>query len=767
MKTKRMLQKLPLYLAVAAASAVAQSPLAQTSGSDATVLEEVLVTARKRNESLQEVPIAISAFTGDMIEKAGIDNIADISNRTPGFQLDMANEGEPELFMRGIGSDFESAGGNNAIGVYVDEVYLSRGVGAISDLFDLARVEVLRGPQGTLYGKNVVGGAVNFITNKPTDETDAKVLATLGTYSQADLQGFFNGQLTDNVDGRIAYSYRSRDGYANNRFTGNDVQDLDAYSLRGSLLWTPTDNVDVHLIADTYRREGTASWIESETVDPRDDPFVTKERSGDNPVDGREDIDTNGLTLKINWEMGIGTLTSVTAYRDAQFDFQQNTCGMAFDPALVTYEDGDFGPSISNPTGEGSDLPGCALFDQRVDEESDQWSQELRLASNGEGRFNWLVGGFYMEETVDRDESQPFLFDFGFWFEGTYNSFQSSETESTAVFGTVDYDITDKLNLEVGMRYSRDDRDFFVMNSGTPLNCCGAFLDEDGNPDYSIQSISVADDETWSEPTGNVSLKYNTDNGLNFYGTYSEGYKSGGWDAANADRPSAVKAYDPEFATNYEIGAKTQFWDDRVRLNVSVFFTEYDDLQTQQLVGEDPPDLVTQNAGDVEAQGVEIEFTILPFEGLTLSGSYGYLDSEIKSDLCPEGETGVECASLPENQKGNATRRSPENMFNLSAIYAWEFANGMGADARVEYSYTDEYNFNNDAGELSLNDDFDLWDASVSLYSENRAWELKAWGKNLTDETYRAGWGGFGPWAFNNYAAPRTAGVTVVWNFDQ
>jgi iron complex outermembrane recepter protein len=368
---------------------------------------------------------------------------------------------------------------------------------------------------------------------------------------------------------------------------------------------------------------------------------------------------------------------------------------------------------------------------------------------------------------VDRDESQPFLFDFGFWFEGTYNSSQASETDSSALFGTVDFDFTDNLNFELGLRYSRDERDFSVTNSGTPLNCCGAFLDEDGNPDYSIQSISETQDETWSEPTANASLKYNTDGGMNYYATYSEGYKSGGWDAANADRPSAVKAYDPEFATNYEIGAKTQWWDDRVRLNVAVFFTEYEDLQTQQLVGEDPPDLVTQNAGEVDAKGIEIEFTVLPFEGMTLHGSYGYLDSEIKTDLCPEGETGAECASHPDNQKGNVTRRSPENVFNLSAIYAWDMGNAGSADVRLEYSYSDEYYFTNSNDEFSRNESFDLWDASASYFSENEQWEVRVWGKNLTDETYRAGWGGFSDWSFNNYAAPRTAGVSLVWNYDR
>ena len=762
MKTIYSLHKLPLCLAVLAGSLGAQGVLAQAT------LEEVIVTATKRTSSLQEVPMSISAFSGAQMEEARIMNIADISNRTPGFQLDMANEGEPELFMRGIGSDFESAGGNNAIGVYIDEVYLSRGVGAISDLFDLERVEVLRGPQGTLYGKNVVGGAINFITNKPTSDTDARVLATIGSYNQKEVQSFVNGALSDNLSGRVAHSYRARDGYANNRFTGNDVQDLNANSMRGSLLWAPGDDLDVLLTADTYRRRGTAAWVHSETLNPRDDPFVTGERSGDNPVDGREDIDTDGVNLRINWHLGVGTLTSITAYRQADFVFEQNTCGMAFDPSLVTREEGDRGDlEISNSTGMGSDLPGCALFDQMVDEASDQISQELRLASDGDGRLNWLVGGFFMREKVNRDESQPFLFDFNFWFEGTYSSYQESETDSTALFGTLAYDMTDALNLEIGLRYSRDERDFFVRNSGAPLNCCGAFLDEEGNPDYSIEGISVSDDDTWSATTPSLSLRYTTESGMNFYGTYSEGYKSGGWDSANADRPSAVQSYDPEFATNYEIGAKTQFWDDRVRFNAAAFFTEYEDLQTQQLVGEDPPDLVTQNAGEVEARGIELEFTVLPFEGFALHGSYGYLDSEIKSDLCPEGETGAECADHPDNQKGNVTRRSPENMFNLSAMYEWDISSVGRAHVRLEYSYTDEYYFDNSNIEFYKNDSFDLWDASVGLAAEDGVWEVNVWGKNLSDETYRAGLGGFADWAFNNYAAPRTAGVTMTWNYDR
>ena len=252
--TDLKLKKLPLLMAATAllATGTSVTSFAQSN----MVLEEVLVTARKRSESLQTAPLSAAVFDSNSLNKAQISDMSEIIERVPGFVINRDNVTEPNIFMRGIGTDIESAASNSAIGMFVNDVYMSRAMAFAMDLHDLERVEVVRGPQGALYGKNVTGGVVNFVSKKPSQETEAGVKVSVGNYDYLEVKGFASGALSDAITGRISASSRDRDGFAKNIFTGNDMETLDSSSVRGQLRYQPSDELDIILSADTNRRRG-------------------------------------------------------------------------------------------------------------------------------------------------------------------------------------------------------------------------------------------------------------------------------------------------------------------------------------------------------------------------------------------------------------------------------------------------------------------------------------------------------------------------------
>ena len=533
----------------------------------APTLEEVVVTAQKREQNLQDVPIAVSAFSGATLEKTQIFDVSDLAGRAPGFVFQQFNPLESELNIRGIGTiRLDSASADSSVVVFLDETYIGRRGAATQDFFDVERIEVLRGPQGTLYGKNVVGGAINIFTGRPEFETSGKLRLGYGNYESKLVSGYFTGGLTETVAGRLSLHYRDRDGYARNHVLGEDLEDYESYAGRGQLLFELSDNLRVHLRADASK-DKTNGMNRHEVDDPFRDgigpvtawyPPGADIRDNYAPFPQGSERDIWGVSARVEWDTAAATLTSITAYRDAD--------------------------SINAFDQYGADTP-PSLLNSLVTESEDYSaiSQELRIASSGESAWSWVAGLYLLREETDKDDGQienSFLWlidgpgSTGDFLQGEYLYVQSNVTNNYAAFGEVSYQLTDTLKLTAGIRYTVDEKDY--ENEGIDLSNDGGTR---GAAPLAEAFPNQKLNETWKETTPRVVLEWQAADDKMFYASASKGFKGGGWQGKPANAAAAVVAYDPEIAWNYEIGAKTEWLDRALQVNVAAFFIDYQDLQ--------------------------------------------------------------------------------------------------------------------------------------------------------------------------------------------
>tara|TARA_R110002110_G_scaffold91264_2_gene237512 strand:- start:132736 stop:135099 length:2364 start_codon:yes stop_codon:yes gene_type:complete len=760
-----------LPFVISASVMAAGAPLSSVAQEAALQLEEVMVTARKRTESLQSAPVSAAIFDADSLADAQINAATEIIERVPGLVINSDNVTQPNVFMRGIGTDIQSAASNPSVGMFVNEVYMARAMAFSMELFDLQQVEVVRGPQGILYGKNVTGGVVNFVTNKPTDETTAGFRAGGGNYNLIEVQGFANGALSDTVQGRISATSRSRDGYAKNTFTGNDMEDLQASSVRGQLRFLPNEDLDILVSADTNRHRSTAQWIDIVIPSEHNIPFKNPDpRKGPNNVDGKSDADVDGIDVTVNWSTDAGALTSITALRTGTFEGVSNDGGSYIDFTALPYgDDGrvDFGElHFGGGPVSNEDFNDDYYLNEKK-EDVDTFSQELRWTSTLDGSLNYMTGLFYMTEKIDRSEDQTYLF-VEFFNQGFESARTQSDNTTFGVFGELTWDLSDTLSVVAGARYTYDEKEFEVER-GNEGDFLGApFFDENGNI---VNSFTASDKKDWDSIDPSLTVNWQATDDVFLYATYSTGFKSGGWNGENATTAAeATASYDEEDATNYEIGAKTELFDSRLRLNATAFFTQYDDLQTQQFVIFDanlPADNIIANAGEAEVKGVEIEFAGLITDWWTVSGSYAYQDGEITGDLIStdlQYDPSCDCSvPVPSNLKGNDLRRTPENSYNLVNTFSFDMGNSGEIDVVVDYAFTGEYEFDNENNPRTTNDDFGIWNASVNWMSADQQWEVSVWGKNLDDELYFSGKTDVIGSVLGSYGAPRTYGVNLRW----
>lgn len=671
------------------------------------VLEEVIVTAQKREENVQTIPIAVTAMSEEMLRNGSMLTMDDISRQVPGFTVTNYNPVTPQPFIRGVGSSPSDAGSDASVGVFIDGVYAGRAGGYKADMFDIERVEVLRGPQGTLFGRNVAGGALNIVSNRPSQESEGELTATVGNYSLWAIKGMLNGALTDTVSGRIAVAARQRDGHTDNTITGNVLRNEDNVSVRGRLLWDASDTTSVLL---------TAEYSEDDLDGPAarnfsgNDPSVVLDAVGigflspflvpttanpfkvDAGVDGFANREMSGLTAQIDWDTALGTVTSVTGYRESDYSFEDDLFGLAFVPAT------GIAPLLTNFAGE----------------ESDQISQELRLTSS-DSDLVWTVGLYYLQENVDRVEGfaplgAPVIYD------------QTADTTSYAAFGQITLPITEKLDITLGGRYAYDEKDFDLDASGTEIGF-GLLTPDPANPEAGPVGFSSSDSESWSNFSPKVSLEYNASEQTFIYLTFSQGYKSGGYNGQATNHTAAVTPFDPEEVTNYEIGLKMDFLDNQARINVAAFYMDYTDLQVFVASNETTAGLFVDNAGEAEIKGLEMEFFYAPTDNFDLTATYAWLDAEL-------GEN-----DIPTAEEGNVLTRSPENSASVAAQYYVPMGNLGSLLLRADYTYQDKVYFQLGNPEVSTQDAYGLVNLRAALQADS-GWEVALWVKNAADEDY-------------------------------
>ena len=703
---------------------------------ESMVLEEIVVTATKREENLQTVALSITAYSSDFLQDSNITDFNDLEKRVPNLTADTFSPGVPIYNIRGIGDASRSGAVDTAVGVFVDEVYMGRPFMTNTDFHDIERVEVLRGPQGTLFGRNVVGGAVSFHTSKPSEEVVGNISMTYGNYDKLDAKGFVSGPISENVFGKVSVVTRNHDGYAFNVTTNNDIEDEQFFGARAALRFVPNDSLDIQLNVDASRRRATGLWWDlfREGLFSQGNSNADRRRGRNHDEDGFSDSDVKGASLHINWESGFGTVTSITAYREGDMSDRANTTGLLV--AKLT-DPNPFAHHIS-------------LFIQQADQRAEQFSQEVRIASDLNARFNWVAGAFYFQEDVSHTRMQEFRFPF-FFLEGTGVFDAETDTDTYAFFANGTYNITDDLSLQAGIRWSKDNKDHVLTVSGnnsTPYTDRGVI----------VPGWTAPGEESWDAFTPSFSLNYQVTEDHFLYATVSRGFKSGGFNDIETESLAAETSFAPEFAWNYEIGAKTEWFNRRLRFNASAFYLDYTDLQVTVVLQPDPnlpPFFITGNAGKAEVKGIETEWTLVPFDGATLYGSYTFTDSELKDVLI-----GTVDAS------GNRLSRAPKHKVFLGGDYTFPVTDFANATLRVDYTYTGK-TFNtllNSPRELIPSKEF--VDASLTFVTNDGRWELEFWGKNLFDELalntitevpVMEGYGTFEP--------PRTYGATVRYKF--
>lgn len=733
-----LIYRVPILLLIGAACTLA-------SAQESAGLEEIIVTAQRRAESLQNVPIAISAFTEETLERSRIETMEEIVTRTPGFTMTAFNAGQPRLFIRGIGSTDDGAAQDNSVAVFVDDVYIGRGAGQAPEIYDLARVEVLRGPQGTLYGRNVVGGVVHLISAAPEEEARAQGEITAGRFDALEIKGMATGAISENLAARVSFVTINRSGYAHNILLDEELEDREFFGVRGQLLWEPSDVLEVRLAADYSDHSDNGQSRKGRTGDFGPAPFgsVTDVLSTDDPRvsetprDTFQEVELGGVSARIQWSTPIGTLTSVSAYRESDSDIQDAFTGIGSPPYLVL--------DTRN----------------REFENAEQLSQEIRLAWESPGRrFNGVAGIYYLSEDVDRVEISDLESVIGELLPsvlggllGSSGSFQMAENTSLGLFASTDYAFSDRWSVTLGARYSRDDKDIATEVRELRDGGGGEFGFIAAPP---LEEFSIANDDDWGAFTPSFSVQYQATDDHNLYFSASRGFKSGGFQGQAPTARAAETPFDPEFAWNYEIGAKTSWFGDRFIANAALFFTDYEDLQVRQNAAtpDNPlPVLRITNAAEAEATGLELEFNARPVAALDIWGSLSLLDTEFKNFVDNAGR----------DVSGNNMLFAPEVQYNVGLQYNGTVSEDTAWFGRVEYRWQDEY-FDDPANlPVHNHESYGLLDAALGVSFAEGRWELNLWGKNLTDELYATHNIPFLGDRFLTFGPPRTYGVTIKY----
>lgn len=695
------------------------------------VLEEVLVTARKREENLQDVSVAVSVVTAQTIEDAGLVRLTDISQLVPNmtYQENISNK-FTNVTLRGISSS-GGLGNDPGVGVYVDEVYVARESGFNADLLDIQRVEVLKGPQGTLFGRNTAVGAINITTKKPAEEFEGMVLADVGDYDYQRYGALVNGPIADNLAAKVSGVYNKRDGYLDNTY-GGTVNTVDYYTLRGQMLWAPLDRLELLLIGD-YRKDTSDG---NNLVTRQQGEPVDKDYKVSIPDSGKENVEAKGLALTANYELDNYLLTSITS-------------GNKIDEKYVNDQD-------------WSDLDALTGNDTR---DNKQWSQELRISSTYDSKLQWVGGLYYFnqkfeasQEAINGPDTIYRAFgltdlvgsgippsSIGLPDSVTIRADSVIKADSYAAYGNLDYAFNEQWSIDAGLRYSKDKKKLDYMQVADPIAAAFGFLNLDIKDDI--------DDDQWT-PT--ISLNWTPVEDLLTYIKYSKGYKAGGFNNSISSTGSAV-AFDPEKIDAYEIGVKSTWLDNMLRVNAAVFYMEYNDKQESAFVT--GVGFVQTNAGQAESEGAELEVQYLLTENWSLYGSVGYTDAQYNEYIIDENE----------NNNGNDLTRAPEWTANIGTQVEWQYTDYLHGMFRLDYSYQDESFTRASNDPFYKAEEQNIVNARLQVSDADKTWQATLWGRNLTDDDSINTIDGPAAFFSNTYhyslIAPRTYGVELQYNF--
>ncbi len=696
---------LSLAIALATTSfAVSAQDAAPAEGtqSSANTLGAVTVTARKREETLQDVPVAVTAFTSEALDKLNVRDLGDLGAQVPNLTIYAARGSSSTItaYIRGVGQSDPLWGVDPGVGIYLDDVYIARPQGALLDVFDVERVEVLRGPQGTLYGKNTIGGAIKYVSRGLQEETNGNVQVTVGNYGQKDLKAAIGGSVGDGaLRGRIAAASLNRDGFGENLVTGEDVSDKKIKAVRGQLGAYVNDDLNFQFAID---------WMD-DTSGVRGAKMLAANRfvPGVLPMDSRYDV-RNGMPNINDTEM-LGASATVNWRVNDNWNFKY----------VIAKRESDTETNIDFDTTQAT------IADVKAFYSDEQVSHEFQLNYDGGGRARGVMGLY----TFDGEAGGRVLNNFfGLLFGDTQGKVL---TESLAVYADWTFDVTDRLSLDVGARWTDEDKRAKVLNRGysnatftTPISVVANF-------DKTIN---------FKNTSPKVSLDFQVTDDIMLYALASRGFKSGGYNirAQATAVPRSADPFNDEVVDSFEIGSKMALFDQRLFLNLSAFHNKYEDIQLSVFTAYDSNgDGVDDaffgdftNAGKGTVNGVEVEYQWLPTRHWLISGNFAWLDAKYDEFMY----AGVNIAN--EQEFTNA----PEFSGAVNVEFRTDLANGGNLSARVGYSYQDRVVATTEivrTGALPITQDgYGLLSAGV-IWRVNDAWSFSLQGSNLTDKEYR------------------------------
>ena len=732
-------------LAGAAWSACATFAVAQDAQAGETEVDAVVVTARRTEETLQSVPGAVSAFNGAALERLQATDVTALQGAVPNVNLAQGrgSSNATNIFIRGIGQPDALQTFDPAVGVYVDDVYYSRIRGTQFDLFDLERVEVLRGPQGTLYGKNTIGGALKVVTRKPGDTFRAGLSAAYGSYNQMELKGSVSGPVSDTLSLGVSGLIAKRDGYVEDPVSNEEYNDKNTWAVRAQAAWKPSDTVSVDLSAD-YSRDDAAMTVGQATntlttilgvplyVVSNPPPAYDFKTRTTTTLPNSTELTHYGLSAAVTWELSDSlTLKSITAYRNLETD---------------DYVD--------------IDATQLELGDVFVGVDQDQTSQEFQLTYQ-EGPWTVVGGVYWMQENI-ASHQEAYADDFLGAAFGNATFLRTVdddlETTSKAAYVNASYDLTETLQITGGVRYTEEEKTYSRSTSTFSSNVLFT-----ADPAFAFKNLT----ETWDDVSPMADIRWMPSDNVTFYVRGSKGFKSGGFNG-RANNPGEQAPYEPESVTSYEGGVKTSWVGGRYLLNLTAFTNDYQDFQarvsgtvTDPGTGLPSPELTVINAGSMKTSGAELEAVARPVPGLLLDAQIGLLNAEYEDfDDVRFVATG-----------GSRAFQKPAFAPRWTARYGAQYTLDMGDSGSLTFGAAAKYR-----SEMALavdntptnskvrlpgmwDDDHWIWDARVVWESGDGRFTAGVYGQNIGDELYKTDaqeFSSVGGIRTAYYGAPRT-----------
>jgi len=750
---KTPLAALVAALAMTSVPTYAQEDGARRAGNSSALLEEVMVTARKREEGSQEVPLSVTAYNSEQIDALKVRDLFSLSTGMPNVVLDDVGttRGTANFSIRGLGINSSIPGIDPTVGVFINGVYLGNNVGVIFDTFDVESIEVLRGPQGILFGRNVTGGAVLINHKKPGDEFEATVKVAADKAEEGGwnkyLMGAIGGPVNDNLGVRMTAYVNKDEGFLENQFTGNDVGGIKQVMLRPTVVWTPTDEMEMILRYEYVDTDGDGPVSQSHRngsgVDPQQfvpNGFQIPDRDSFDVAydeEGFQENETHAITMETNWDVdfGEGTVTNITAWREGEGESRGDIDGQP-----------------------------VWLFHAPSALQVEQFSTELRYNGVFNQRANVTTGLYYFTNEINYDENRelggvvlggaaPFA---------TFHGGGNLDIKTLGLFAAVDYDLTEALTLNLGIRYSEEDKDAAIST-----------LPPSRDVPCSVISgtcvVDFEDDESWNSWSPKVGATFHINDDAKLYAAWTRGFRSGGFNLRNTsvDPADVAGPFDEEQVDNFEVGFKSSYG--RGKLNAAVFHNRISDMQREiNKPGPIGTIQLIRNTADAEITGLEVDGAFGITENLLLLASVGYIDAEytdVAVDLNEDGmiDGGDEALDLP---------RAPEWTYSLALNLDVEVGEWGYMSTRVSYAYRDETAYTD--SNLGFITEQEIVDAGIDFYSNDGRWTFSLYGKNLLDEVKHGGdtqlpdtLSGVVPWGgtFSPLSKGRHYGAEVVYNF--